>query len=359
MEPGLGALCASLSIRDDEESSSIVPKGLMCKNPKDSGTYIVGRVLSKKIPKLESLSSALQFAFKDIHGLEVRKLGENKFLFRFNDESEATYVLHNGPWHHEKFTLVLAPVTDGENPYSVNLSWCDFNVKIHNMSLLSIKREYAEFIGNEIGKFLEAEIPRNGFCVDNRLRMRVSINTENPQKRMIRLKLEDGSWAIIPITYERLQNFCFNCGHLDHLQKDCTVDIGDGPPPFDPWLREQLRIKSPSNLKDEHSDNSKDSHNSKDAAPPQGNGGLGNPAGESSANSAPQQNIRRDPARSTSQGDPRNTLQGRASHLQDMDVVPEATLSSPIEVSQGSNMTMGLVDCAVGIRRKRQHSLQQ
>ncbi|EPS72636.1 hypothetical protein M569_02121, partial [Genlisea aurea] len=270
MEPDLGALCASLSIRDDEESSSIVPKALLGKNPSDGGFYLVGRVVSKKVPKVESLANALQFAFKANHGLEVRKLDENRFLFRFNDGSEAAYVLQNGPWHYDKFTLVLAQISDGENPYAANLTWCDFNIKVHNLPVLSIKREIAEFLGNEIGRFKEADIPRNGFCVDNRLKMRVSINTDLPLKRMIRLNLEDGTSAIIPITYERLQNFCFVCGKLDHLLKDCVVASGEGSPQFGPWLRDLPKFKAKRNLKNEQADGNNDSNDSTSSPSPQG-----------------------------------------------------------------------------------------
>ncbi|EPS57136.1 hypothetical protein M569_17686, partial [Genlisea aurea] len=285
MDFDLGALCASLSIRDDEESSGIVPKALLGKHPKDSGAYLVGRVLNRKAPKLESLSNALQFAFKAIHGLEVRKLDDTRFLFRFNNGDESKYVLLNGPWHYEKFTLVLAPVSDGENPYAINLSWCDFHVKVHNLPLVSIKGETAEYLGNEIGLFREAEIPRNGFVGDNKLRMRVSINTDSPLKRMIRLNLEDGSRAIIPITYERLQNFCFNCGKLDHLHKDCDVDAVDDSPPFGPWLREIPRAKTTRNQKGDQSETSKDSYEARSTPSTQDRKGAVNPNVDSSPES--------------------------------------------------------------------------
>ncbi|EPS58552.1 hypothetical protein M569_16260 [Genlisea aurea] len=282
MDPDLGDLCASLSIRDDEESSGVAPKSLLSKNPNDGGAYLVGRVLSKKTPKLESLTSALHFAFKASHGLEIRKLGDNRFLFRFNDEMEANYVLLNGPWHYDKFTLVLALVSDGDNPYAVDLSWCEFNIKLHNLPVLSIRRESAEYLGNEVGKFKEAVIPGNGFCADNMLKMKVSINTNSSLKRMIRLKLEDGSSAIIPITYERLQNFCFNCGKLDHLQKDCNEVIPEGPPPFGPWLRESPRLRANRSPKDDQAEAGKESHDTKSSPSPHSKRGLGN-VGENSS----------------------------------------------------------------------------
>lgn len=54
------------------------------------------------------------------------------------------------------------------------------------------------------------------------MRVRVRIDISRPLRRGVKIILNDalgGSW--IPVQYERLPNFCFYCGIIGHLVKDC------------------------------------------------------------------------------------------------------------------------------------------
>lgn len=42
----------------------------------------------------------------------------------------------------------------------------------------------------------------------------------------------------IMLLYERLLNFCYLCGKLGHIQRDCVIEVStDNQLPFGNWLR--------------------------------------------------------------------------------------------------------------------------
>lgn len=69
---------------------------------------------------------------------------------------------------------------------------------------------------------------------------------KSPLKRGIFLQFgnkEEGQWR--SITYEKLPNFCYGCGHLGHILKECEEFSGthDDDLPYRPWLREPIKLK--------------------------------------------------------------------------------------------------------------------
>ena len=57
------------------------------------------------------------------------------------------------------------------------------------------------------------------------MRVRVSIDITLPLCRGRVITMENGEKHWVNFKYERLPNFCFWCGHLNHSDKDCTLSI--------------------------------------------------------------------------------------------------------------------------------------
>lgn len=53
------------------------------------------------------------------------------------------------------------------------------------------------------------------------LRIQVEVNQSKPILLVFFLKNDEGVLQWIQLKYERLSNFCYNCGLIDHLDKDC------------------------------------------------------------------------------------------------------------------------------------------
>ncbi|KAL5827909.1 hypothetical protein ACOSQ4_019706 [Xanthoceras sorbifolium] len=76
------------------------------------------------------------------------------------------------------------------------------------------------------------------------IRVRVGVNIDKPLKRCLRVDL-GGSNGIVALLlcYERLSEFCFECGLVGHSVRECVKarssggEIGNTQHSFGPWLR--------------------------------------------------------------------------------------------------------------------------
>ncbi|KAL0303362.1 UNVERIFIED_CONTAM: hypothetical protein Sradi_6204300 [Sesamum radiatum] len=106
-----------------------------------------------------------------------------------------------------------------------------------------MNRDFAKFIGNQLGWFKDVETDNSEKIWGSSLRIRVSLNITKPLKRVLRIRTEIRDDLLVSFTYEKFTNFCYFCGCLGHLSKYCElqlkedfVDPGDATP-FGPWLR--------------------------------------------------------------------------------------------------------------------------
>lgn len=77
------------------------------------------------------------------------------------------------------------------------------------------------------------------------LRIKIQIDVHIPLKRGIFLKSgSKGEDKWIPVTYEKLPDFCYSCGSLGHTIKECEEVLGpkDRELRYGAWLREPTKL---------------------------------------------------------------------------------------------------------------------
>ncbi|GLT71835.1 hypothetical protein SLA2020_438270 [Shorea laevis] len=75
-------------------------------------------------------------------------------------------------------------------------------------------------IGETLGDVLEVEVPGAGVGWGRCMRLRINLDLGNPLERGRALLLGDKSiWVMFK--YEKLPNFCFNCGRIQHGARGC------------------------------------------------------------------------------------------------------------------------------------------
>jgi hypothetical protein len=106
--------------------------------------------------------------------------------------------------------------------------------------------ESAGAIGRTLGqveRVADRDDERGG---ENCIRVRVRMDITTPLCRGRMISMEEGKKRWAAFRYERLPNFCYWCGQLDHAEKDCDVGLrqrNTNPPEelqYGAWLRAEM-----------------------------------------------------------------------------------------------------------------------
>ncbi|KAK4394020.1 hypothetical protein Sango_1872800 [Sesamum angolense] len=89
-------------------------------------------------------------------------------------------------------------------------------------------KDVVSFIGNKLGKFKEVELDSNGEAWGSSIRIRVTIDITKPLKQVLKIRTVLGDDHLVTFTYERLPNFCYLCGCLGHLSRQCELQLQEG-----------------------------------------------------------------------------------------------------------------------------------
>ena len=130
-----------------------------------------------------------------------------------------------------------------KNPKDILLKLSPFWVQIYNLPLNSRTREAGKAIGESLGKFIEVDVEDTGVQWGTCLRVRVEIDVTRKLIRGRKINMEKGETRWVHFKYERLPNFCYRCGLLEHDLKDCFEESGNdkeegnGDLQYGAWLR--------------------------------------------------------------------------------------------------------------------------
>ena len=100
-------------------------------------------------------------------------------------------------------------------------------------------------IGASLGEVLEVDVTDSGIQWGKCLRVRVSLDVSRKLIRGKRILGEEGEDWWVRFKYERLPNFCYRCGLLEHDLKDCTQKDGAdenenrGELQYGAWMRRE------------------------------------------------------------------------------------------------------------------------
>ncbi|KAL0454591.1 UNVERIFIED_CONTAM: hypothetical protein Slati_0798300 [Sesamum latifolium] len=223
MASDLERLGSILSLMEEEDSGFLFPTGLWHAESLTQGFYVVGRLLASKSFHPDALHSTLKSTFNPGKGMEFKMIEGERFLLRFFHGLDRRRVLERSPWAYDKNLVILAPVEASDNPSEIDLNWCDFHIHIHGLPLGKMTKELCSFIGNKLGRFKDVDLDEKGESWGSSVRVRVSVDVTKPLKRALKVRTVLGDEQLITFTYERLPNFCYLCGCLGHLSRQCAL----------------------------------------------------------------------------------------------------------------------------------------
>jgi hypothetical protein len=186
-----------------------------------------------------TVRETLQSAWKFLKFLSMESIGNSTYVFTFDNEQDMQKIQDLSPWNIRGHPFVLKHWDRSMAMNELDFSECVFWIQVHDLPLELMTHQNAEILRNQLGTFICTEF--DGSSVSQRknfLRIKVLLPLNNPliigfnQARSNR----HPSW--VHLKYERLSEFCFNCGRLGHSKIYCpATEPLPSPPLFGPSLR--------------------------------------------------------------------------------------------------------------------------
>ncbi|KAM7473677.1 hypothetical protein LguiB_020920 [Lonicera macranthoides] len=168
-EPDLESMMSAVSLTEEEKDVTVVGDALLCNNKGLEALVLIGKVILSKQVSKEGLRAAMRKAW-----------GRDFLLPRW--------------------------------------------VRLYNLPFLCRSREIVSIIGGKIGEAVDVDVGMNRDGLGKYIRVRVIIDISKLLKRGVKVGLANDTTLIwISVSYERLPDFCFECGRIDHSFKDCSV----------------------------------------------------------------------------------------------------------------------------------------
>ena len=227
MAEELESLWQKLTVTDEEEVSVNLGKECTRATNERGNNCLVMKVLSRRGIMLDALRKNLRMLWKPNKSIQISLIDEEMYLVEFDDEKDKRRVMDMSPWHYEKQLVLLQCFEGDKDPKDILFQWSPFWVQMYNLPLKHRTRETGLAIGASLGEVLEVDVADSGVQWGKCLRVQVKIDVTRRLIRGRKAKVEDGVDRWVLFKYERLPNFCYQCGLLDHDLKECPKGKGD------------------------------------------------------------------------------------------------------------------------------------
>uniref|UniRef100_A0A803PM29 CCHC-type domain-containing protein n=1 Tax=Cannabis sativa TaxID=3483 RepID=A0A803PM29_CANSA len=184
--------------------------------------------------------------------VETSSYDTDVYMISFGCQGDLLRVLSKEPWRFQNQHLVLCLPSVLQNASLESFTITPFWIQVYRLPFLSKSEDLARNIGGLIGNYIDVHEDSLNEGWGPFLRIRVGIDVSKPLLRgqMVAFPwIKDELW--LEFRYERLPNFCYECGIIGHVFNKCQVyleKIDDGKEPdlpYGPWMEGSPLLKSP------------------------------------------------------------------------------------------------------------------
>uniref|UniRef100_A0A803MME0 CCHC-type domain-containing protein n=1 Tax=Chenopodium quinoa TaxID=63459 RepID=A0A803MME0_CHEQI len=203
---------------------------------------LIGKLCTVKPFNIEEMKRTLMKVWRLNDNMVVRMLDTNFFVFQFFNDADKKRVMDGMPWFFDGKVLLLQEIQGEVQPSEVDFECTPMWIRLFDVPFNRRNPQAIKSIGESLGGFIELD--DNGpLGWGEFVRHKVMVNVKKPLRRGMFLATGESKPRWIDIKYERLADFCFYCGILDHTEKECSKKEEDDLEKqemvyqYGPWMR--------------------------------------------------------------------------------------------------------------------------
>ncbi|KAH7857525.1 hypothetical protein Vadar_013640 [Vaccinium darrowii] len=219
----------SLLLEDETESLSA-----------GQNLVLVGKILAPKPLRKQGVLHTINAMWKTKKGVTTSYLGENKYGFTFESEDDFNRIFDLAPWSIMGRMLVLRRWEPSMSIEELEFDHGPFWIQAHGLPLNQMTESNGMKIGNLVGLAMKVQIyGGNQGAILGFMRIRVWLDLTKPLPTGFYLKRVGKKDSWVRFLYERLSDFCYDCGRVSHVRTECqfSEESSDSGIKFGPELR--------------------------------------------------------------------------------------------------------------------------
>lgn len=179
--------------------------------------FLIGRLFSIRPFNSQALINTLTKIWKSAKDLTVDTIDNNCFLFKLSGRGDIDRILEGRRWFFERHVLLLEEIGPAAQPRNMVLETTPFWLRLYDLPISAWRERIVQRLASRVGEVKQVHYSEVGEIGGRYARVQVELLVRKPLVRGVPSKSGDLKQVLISFKYERLQQFCYKCGCLGHV----------------------------------------------------------------------------------------------------------------------------------------------
>ncbi|CAA0817405.1 Unknown protein [Striga hermonthica] len=193
---------------------------------KECQLSLLGKIYGEKKANYNGLKATLNNIWVTKNQFFIKNIGPNLFQFTFQSKEDKERILQGKSWTFDGQYILLKDWKPENQEFLEEDEKVKIWVQIHDLPLHWITKDLGLKKGGIIGRVVDVLVPSAESSNGHILKVQVELNLREPIPRGTKIRLgAENRW--VSFRYENLQSFCFYCGLVGHIDKNCLAKKND------------------------------------------------------------------------------------------------------------------------------------